>query len=233
MYSFAAKKGLVPKGFNPTRRIEKIREQSCELCLTIEELQRLGNALCEAETCGIPWQIDSCNPSSKHTPKLPNDQREELDPYAVAAIRFLLFTGARLREILHLRWEQIDLDRGLLFLVDSKIGRKTSVLNAAAIAVIVNVAPISRITSRTGFLIQSSVSDQPRADLKRPWRAIQRHAGLTGVRLHDLRHTFASIGAGASLGLPIVGRLLGHAQPQTIARYAHLDAQPLRRRQFA
>ncbi len=56
-----------------------------------------------------------------------------------------------------------------------------------------------------------------------------RHAGLEGVRLHDLRHTFASIGAGASLGLPIVGKLLGHSQPQTTARYAHLDADPLLR----
>ena len=65
--------------------------------------------------------------------------------------------------------------------------------------------------------------------LKKPWRAIQRHAGLEGVRIHDLRHTFASIGAGASLGLPIVGKLLGHSQPATTARYAHLDADPLRR----
>ena len=106
MYSFAAKKGLVPEGFNPTRGIEKFREQCCERCLTIEELQRLGNALVDAETNGIPWQIDSCNPSSKHTPKHPNDQREVLNPYAVAAIRLLLFTGAWLRKILHLRWEQ-------------------------------------------------------------------------------------------------------------------------------
>ena len=74
-----------------------------------------------------------------------------------------------------------------------------------------------------------ALPDTPRADLKKPWLAIQRHAGLEGVRLHDLRHTFASIGAGASLGLPLVGKLLGHTQPATTARYAHLDADPLRR----
>ena len=71
--------------------------------------------------------------------------------------------------------------------------------------------------------------ERPRSDLKRPWLALQQHAGLEGVRIHDLRHTFASIGAGANLGLPIVGKLLGHTQPATTARYAHLDATPVRR----
>ena len=65
--------------------------------------------------------------------------------------------------------------------------------------------------------------------LKRPWDAVTKRAGLTGVRLHDLRHTYASFGAGGGLGLPIIGRLLGHAQAATTARYAHLDNDPLRR----
>ena len=70
---------------------------------------------------------------------------------------------------------------------------------------------------------------KPRPDLHRPWRAITRRAGLEGVRLHDLRHTYASFGAGSGLGLPIIGRLLGHTQAATTARYAHLDNDPLRR----
>jgi integrase len=78
-------------------------------------------------------------------------------------------------------------------------------------------------------VIPGADPDRRRTDLKRPWDAIQRHARLEGIRLHDLRHTFASIGAGASLGLPIVGKLLGHTQPATTARYAHLDSDPLRR----
>ena len=81
----------------------------------------------------------------------------------------------------------------------------------------------------SAFVVPGKDPDRPRTDLKKPWRAIQNHAGLEGVRIHDLRHTFASIGAGASLGLPIVGKLLGHTQPSTTARYAHLDADPLRR----
>ena len=78
-------------------------------------------------------------------------------------------------------------------------------------------------------MIGGTHPDRPRTDLKKPWSAVCRRARLEGVRLHDLRHTFASIGAGASLGLPIVGKLLGHSQPQTTARYAHLEADPLLR----
>jgi hypothetical protein len=71
--------------------------------------------------------------------------------------------------------------------------------------------------------------EHPRHDLKRPWDAVTKRAGVTGVRLHDLRHTYASFGANGGLGLPIIGRLLGHSQPATTARYAHLDNDPLRR----
>jgi integrase len=79
------------------------------------------------------------------------------------------------------------------------------------------------------YVVPGDDPEQPRHDLKRPWDAVTKRAGLTGVRVHDLRHTYASFGAGGGLGLPIIGRLLGHAQPATTARYAHLDNDPLRR----
>jgi integrase len=78
-------------------------------------------------------------------------------------------------------------------------------------------------------VIAGAKDGAPRADLKKPWIAVSRAAGLEGVRIHDLRHSFASFGAGASLGLPIIGKLLGHSQPSTTARYAHLDADPISR----
>jgi integrase len=232
MYSFAAKRGLVPEGFNPARGIEKYREQGRERYLTSDELQHLGLALVDAETIGIPWEVDLSDPKSKHTPKIWKGQRDLLDPYAVAAVRLLLFTGARLREVLNLKWEHVDLERGLLFLPDSKTGKKTIILNAASSAILVRLMALANGEGHRpagGFVIRGDIDGKPRSDLKRPWAAVRRHAGLDGVRLHDLRHTFASIGAGASLGLPVVGRLLGHSQPQTTARYAHLDADPLRR----
>jgi integrase len=222
LYSFAEQRGLVPENFNPARKIEKFPEDRRERFLTSDELERLGAAIREGETLGIAWWQDDTAPKSKHLAKEAN-QRTIISTDAAAALRLLILTGARLREILHLRWENVDLERGLLFLPDSKTGRKTIVLNRPALHIL-------KAHPRVGpFVIASDSADRPRTDLKRPWAAICRRAEIEGVRLHDLRHTFASIGAGASLGLPIVGKLLGHSQPQTTARYAHLDADPLAR----
>ena len=115
------------------------------------------------------------------------------------------------------------MERGLLLLPDSKTGKKTIVLNAPALEV------LSSIEKASEFVIAGEDPEKPRADLKRPWAIVQKRAELSDVRLHDLRHTFASIGASASLGLPIVGKLLGHTQSATTERYAHLESDPLRR----
>ena len=222
MYGFAAKRGLVPRGTNPALGLERFRETSRERYLSTDELARLGEALRLAETVGLPWKSDPAKPPSKHLPAQAL-RRTLLAPEVTLAFRLLLFTGARLREVLHLEWRHVDLERGLILLPDSKTGRKTIVMSVLTVALL-------RSAQRAGpFVIPGALPDQPRSDLKKPWLAIQRHADLDGVRLHDLRHTFASIGAGASLGLPIVGKLLGHSQPATTARYAHLDADPLRR----
>ena len=79
------------------------------------------------------------------------------------------------------------------------------------------------------YVVPGDDPEQPRHDLTRPWDAVTKRAGLAGIRFHDLRHTYASVGAGGGLGLPIIGHLLGHAQAATTARYAHLDNYPLRR----
>jgi integrase len=180
-------------------------------------LERLGGAIREAETIGIPWTVDESKPNAKHVPKSPK-RFTKINPFA-AALRLLLFTGCRLREILHLRWEHVDLERGLLFLPDSKSGRKTVILNAPALTVLNGLQQVG--------VVPGDNPEQPRPDLKRPWDAVTKRAGLAGVRLHDLRHTYASFGAGGGLGLPIIGRLLGHSQAATTARYAHLDNEPL------
>jgi integrase len=222
MYAFAGRSGIVPEGTNPSRRIDKFQELRRERFLTGQELERLGSAIREAETKGIPWDVDEAKPKARHLPKAKN-RFTKIGTCAAAAIRLLLFTGCRLREILHLRWEQVDVERGLLFLADSKTGRKTVILNTPALAV------LTRLDRLGSYVVPGDDPEKPRADLKRPWEAVAKRAGLDGVRLHDLRHTFASFGAGGGLGLPIIGKLLGHTQASTTQRYAHLDADPLRR----
>lgn len=220
VYRYAGNCGLTKRGHNPAAYIEAFREQRREVFLSSEQLGSLGEAIREAETTGIPWEVDETKPTAKHTPK---ERWTIISPFAAAALRLLILTGARLREILDLKWEYVDLERGLLMLPDSKTGRKTIVLNAPACAIL---SALPRIGT---CVIIGNDGEKARHDLNRPWRAISRRAGLVGVRLHDLRHTHASVGAGAGLGLPIIGKLLGHSSPSTTQRYAHLDADPLRR----
>lgn len=228
MYGWASAKGFGPKGYNPTSGIERYTETKKERYLSAAELDRLGEAIREAETLGIPWEVDESQPNAKHTPKA--ERQTPISPGAAAALRLLLFTGARLREVLNLRWEWVDFERAALFLPDSKTGKKTIYLNGPALAVL-NALP------RTGSFVFAGEArakssgkkvEQPRHDLKRPWEGIRRMAGLEGVRLHDLRHTHASFGVGGGLGLPVIAKLLGHAQIRTTERYSHLDADPVR-----
>jgi len=226
MYAFAGKRRLVSAGFNPTRGIDRFPEKGRERFLTADELGRLGDAIREAESVGLRYAIDHGKATAKHAPKEAN-RRTVIDPFAAAAIRLLILTGARLREILKLEWRHVDLERGLLLLPDSKTGAKSIILNAPALAVLADLKRVGAyvIAGQSA----GTESERPRADLNRPWRSIAKRAGLAGLRIHDLRHTHASFGAGAGLGLPIIGKLLGHARASTTQRYAHLDTDPLRR----
>ena len=226
LYAFAGKRRLVPAAFNPARGIDKYPEKGRERFLTADELGRLGDAIREAETVGLPWVIDHTKPTAKHGPKEAK-RRTVIDPFAAAAIRLLILTGARLREILKLEWQHVDLERGLLLLPDSKTGAKSIILNAPALAVLAGLKRVG--THVIAGQSAGTAGEKPRADLNRPWRAIAKRVGLAGLRIHDLRHTHASFGAGAGLGLPIIGKLLGHARASTTQRYAHLDTDPLRR----
>jgi integrase len=224
VWNWAARRDEVSFADNPARAVERFSERGRERFLTSEELARLGEALREGETIGLPYSVDEAKPTAKHAPKA-DHRRVKLDPFAVAAIRLLILTGARLREILDAQWSLLDLERGVLFLADSKTGKKPLYLSAAAQAVL---AELPRMKGNP-HIIAGARESAPRADLNNPWRAVRKAAKLDSVRIHDLRHSFASFGAGASLGLPIIGKLLGHSQAATTHRYAHLDADPLRR----
>jgi integrase len=220
MFNFALRRGYVA-GQNPARWIEKYPEARRQRFLTLQEISRLGDALRDAENSGIHWIVDENKPTAKHLPK-PEKRRRTFDPIAVAAIRLILLTGCRLREILHLKWEYVDFERGMLFLPDSKTGAKSVVLNTDALDILTALPRVGP------FVVPGDDPMRPRHDLKRLWLAVTHHAQLPRVRIHDLRHTFASHGVGGGLGLPVIGRLLGHSQLATTQRYAHLDVDPLR-----
>ncbi|WP_131194693.1 site-specific integrase [Lichenihabitans psoromatis] len=223
IFSYAVRVGI--RNDNPTHGVAKYADKASARFLNGGELQKLGAALREGETVGCPWNIAADKPLSKHLPKVGSDRRSIIGTHAAAAIRLLIFTGCRLREVLHLEWRHVDMERGLLNLADSKTGPKTVVLGAPALEVLAGVPRIAGCP----FVIAGERLGKPRSDLKRPWAITMRAAGLDGLRIHDLRHTFASHGAAAGMGLTIVGRLLGHADVKTTSRYSHFDADPLRR----
>ncbi|MGY6535278.1 MAG: tyrosine-type recombinase/integrase [Pararhodobacter sp.] len=110
---------------------------------------------------------------------------------------------------------------------DSTTGKETKVIGAAALSVLAGLRRVGR------YVIAGKFAGEPnesrRADLNRPWRAVRAAAGLPDLRIHDLRHSAAAVGASAGLSLHQIGNLLGHAQARTTAKYAHLAADPQRR----
>ncbi len=200
LMSWAEEQALRPEMSNPCRGIKKFPERKVERYLSAEEFQRLGDTLHELERNGSE------------------------DVYVIAAIRLLMFTGARHSEILHLTWSEVNMEQGILFLKQSKTGQKPIFLNKPASKVI---ASIPRLADNP-YVIVGRTPGRHLINLQKPWSRIRKLADIEDVRLHDLRHSFASLAAGSGASLPLIGGLLGHSQPQTTARYAHLADNPLK-----
>lgn len=231
LFKFAVAEGLLTEGANPARGVARYKAAAKERFLTIEEFARLGEAIRIAETEGLPWcENELADPSkAKHRPKRPEKRTVVVPADVAAALRLLLFTGCRKGEVLGLRWAEVDFERGMLHLADSKTGRKSVILNAPALEILANLPRVG------AFVFPGQSVKEPRGDITGHWYRIRARAGLDGaddkpaVRLHDLRHSFASVGMAGGLGLPIIGKLLGHTQSATTARYSHLDADPVRK----
>lgn len=199
LMTWAELNDLRPEGANPCRGIKKYPARKKERFLSAEEFARLGEAIEAAEATG------------------------EVSKYAAAAIRLLILTGARKSEILGLKWDYVDLQRGILNLPDSKTGQKTIRLSLPAIEVL---SALPRIATNP-YVICGQVDGQAIVNLQKPWNRIRRKAGLTDCRIHDLRHSFASMAAASGASLPMIGKLLGHSNVATTQRYAHLADDPI------
>lgn len=149
-----------------------------------------------------------------------------------AIFRLLALTGARKNEIAQLRWREVDFDRHLIFLPGerSKTGAKTIPLGAAALELLRSrhdeIVKSRKIGPNEYVFPALRAGAGPTVGLQRSWERLRRAAGLEGVRIHDLRHTFASIAVADGASLFILGKVLGHTQARTTERYAHLGAAP-------
>lgn len=189
-----------PLNSNPCRHIARYPERSQDRYLSPAEFERLASALSQTQ------------------------HENSENPFVLAAIQLLIFTGARLGEILSLRWDWVSIEQAQIVLPDSKTGKKTIYLSAPAREVL---AKLPRIAGNP-HVIAGTRTGAALVNLRKPWGRIRKRAELEDLRLHDLRHSFASIGVTYGLSLPMIGKLLGHSQAATTERYAHLAADPVR-----
>jgi integrase len=193
---FAVDRGL--RLDNPARGVKKHPIRKMQRFLSEVEMARLGEALAAEE-------------------------RSSGNPVAVGAIRLLALTGMRRGEVEQLLWRNVDIERGLLALDDSKTGAKVIYLSPPALVLLSGLPRLGN-----DLVFPGKLSGRRCRAVGVVWERVRKAADLPGVRLHDLRHSYASTGAAASFGLPIIGKLLGHTQAATTLRYAHLSADPLR-----
>ena len=192
--SWAEDNKLRPTNSNPCTRITRFPEQQRERFLTPDEFQRLGTALSAAEVAG------------------------KMNPYAIACIRLLVLTGCRFGEVLSLKWDYVDFANSRILLPDSKTGKKVVILNPPALDVLNS---IPRQTN-SPYVLPARDPGKHMEGIRKPWDTIRETADLKDVRLHDLRHSFASVGAASGVSLHMLGALLGHSNASTTKRYAHL-----------
>jgi integrase len=219
---WAEMRGYRARNTNPCRDVPKYPERERERFLSAEEIGKLGAALVTAEASGLPpapplKRKPSRPEKAKHRPKSA-DTPIPANPFAVAAIRFLLFTGWREQEALTLKWADVDMKRGAATLLNTKTGKSHRPIGAPAVALL---AALPRL-DRSPYVFPGAREGRPLREIKRVWTAARHAAGLSGVRLHDLRHTVASFSMGSGHSLFLTGKLLGHTRSETTQRYAHL-----------
>lgn len=198
-FSLAELWGYRYKNTNPCHGIQKYPEKKKERFLTQIEIETLDDIL------NLPEVV-----------KLTS-------PYSIAAIRMLMYTGCRSGEILSLKWSDVFLTEGYLHLKDSKTGEKTIPINESAKSILINL----RQQKGNPYVF---VGEKPGAcltTLKTAWTKVRRLAKLEEVRIHDLRHTFASLAIKQGVDLYTVSKLLGHKNIATTTRYAHLEIKQL------
>jgi integrase len=228
VFNLAEGWGMRPEHTNPTGHIKRYKENARERFLSDAELARLGKVLVKAETEGLPWALPTDPEKQKHLRKDADKRRTLVNPMALAAIRLLLFTGARMSEILELRWEHVDTAAGTLALPARKgDSRKAHPVSTGALAAISELVPVQ------GSPWVLPRGDDPTKHLSRDvlqtvWRKVRKRAEIADVRLHDLRHTVGTYAGQTNAGAFLIGHLLRHSNLAMTSRYVNEDADPIR-----
>jgi len=235
LFTEAERKGHIPQGSSPCKLVVKQDEsKGRERFLTMTEFEWLGKVLRDAPSwgdkaaCPYAWEKDGDGERHLEIPTA----------HALGALRLLLLTGARLSEILKLRWVQVDRERKIIRLESHKTSRKTGAkelpINSAAMAVLDHLEGLSGRELNGEWVIQGHRHGAHLVNLQKPWRRIRQAVALASegavnlddLRIHDLRHSFASVAVSAGQTLHMAGSLLGHTQAATTQRYAHLHNDP-------
>ncbi|MCX4240164.1 site-specific integrase [Paraliomyxa miuraensis] len=219
--------GELPRGSNPCVGVERVAEEARERYLRAEELAALESTIAAGERgeMVVPRPPSKGRTSGrKQAPPRPRS----ITPSTALALRLLVWTGSRASEITGLRWGMVDLEGACLRLPDSKSGAKVTPLVSAAVDLLRQALADLPAPPSPDALVCSTRNGQPLRNLSRDWGSVRAAAGLTDVRRHDLRHTFASVALNTGVSLAHVGAMLGHKNQQTTNRYAHIADDALR-----
>ena len=212
---------------NPCRGVKKFAEKKMSRFLSDDEFKRLGTALDRAETAAREQQAKGPPGGDKASPEARQRHHQHVVARlsGVRAVRLLALTGCRVGEILALKWSDIDRNRQVLLIADSKTGAKEVRATPEIEALLRGVVR----TPGNPYVLPGRKKGEHLTSLRKLWMDVCKGAGLKEVRLHDLRHSYASVGLTVGQSLSIVGKLMGHTQPATTNRYAHLAAVPAHR----
>ena len=199
IFTFAVTRAFLDE--NPVRGVKRYVDKRNETYFSLDDLRQLGAILIDLE-------------------------EEGTNPTGIACLRLLALTGARKSEIVRLRWDEVDAGTQSLRLKDSKTGAKIIPLGRAALDLIASQPKIGG--SIWVFPSLKTGGETPFAGIEKIWKRVREKSGRSTIRIHDLRHSFASVGVTGGASLPVIGAILGHREVSTTQRYAHLADNPVR-----
>lgn len=223
IFTFAMRRKLRPD--NPVQGVQRFKDKRNERYLSQSEMARVGAVLATSDAALALHDAAMADwTAAGRTGRPPKLQAEALNPSAANAVRLLLLTGMRKSEVMNLQWRHVDTEHGYLRLPTSKSGAKGVPVGESVLTFIKDLPRLSG----NPYVFPGQIEGRPFVGLARVWKRVSARAGIENVRIHDLRHSFGATSAAAGNSLLLLGAILGHRDPKTTQRYAHLARDPVR-----